>query len=276
MNCKKNPNRPMRAQPRRLQRQQGVTLVELMVGITIGLLVSIAAVGTLVYNRVANTTVSDTVRLQQDAATVMRVIGRQLKQAGAVPVVQQAGSGGKFTYYTQYTGATTGALVPVSVSGTNGTPDTLTVSYSVSPNNGAASVSNCFGQTPDATATNITSTFQVDAANNEFECATPLTGTAAAQSQPFLDNVEDLQFWYAVRVAGVTPGQLQYREANDVANWAAVEAVQVCVRMAGTTTNNATGGQVTVGCTNENIADDGRIRRVFRQVFSLRNLQSLS
>ena len=258
-----------------MTRQRGVSLIELMVGITIGLLVSIAAVGTLVYNRVANTTVSDSVRLQQDAATLMRVIGRQLKQAGAVPVVQQAATGGKFTYYSQYTGATSGAAIPVSVNGTNGTRDTLTVSYAVSPNNGAASVSNCFGQTPDATATNITSTFRATAAG-AFQCQTPITGTAAAQTQPFLDNVEDLQFWYAVRVAGVTPSQLQYRTADAVTDWTAVEAVQVCVRMAGTTTNNPTTGAASVGCNNENVADDGRIRRVFRQVFSLRNLQALS
>ncbi|QCB45038.1 PilW family protein [Hydrogenophaga sp. PAMC20947] len=257
-----------------MHKQRGVTLVELMVGITIGLLVSIAAVGTLIYNRVATTTVSDTVRLQQDAATVMRVIGRQLKQAGAVPVVESGF--GKFKYlgtYSGIAGVIPVAASPVSVSGTNGAPDELTVSYSVSPN-GAAGVSNCFGQTPDATATNITSIFQVLA--GAFRCATPVTGAAAAQNQPFLDNVEDLQFWYAVRVAGVTPSQLQYRAANTVADWTAVEAVQVCVRMTGTTANNATGGQVTVGCNNENIADDGRIRRVFRQVFTLRNLQSLS
>ena len=267
-----HPNLHSRVRARK--RQQGVSLVELMVGITIGLLVSIAAVGTLVYNRVANTTVSDSVRLQQDAATLMRIIGRQLKQAGAVPVVQQAATAGKFIYYSQYTGATTGAAIPVSVNGTNGTPDTLTVSYAVSPNNGAASVSNCFGQTPDATATNIVSTFQVTA--GAFQCATPVTGAAAAQTQPFLDNVEDLQFWYAVRVAGVTPSQLQYRTADAVTDWTAVEAVQVCVRMAGTTTNNPTSGAAIAGCNNENVADDGRIRRVFRQVFSLRNLQALS
>ena len=91
-----------------------------------------------------------------------------------------------------------------------------------------------------------------------------------------LDNVEDLQFWYAVRLPGVLPLQVQYQTANNVADWRFVEAVQVCVRLAGTATNNPTGGQATVGCNNENIADDGRIRRVFRQVFTLRNLQTLS
>ena len=262
-----------RKEPIARGRQRGFSLIELMVGLTIGLLVALAGVGTLVFTSVAARGNSDVVTLEQDAATLMRVIGRQLKQAGAVPVQLPAATPlnptPKFSYLSTYTGAVAGAPSPVSILGVDGVSDTLTVAYSISPN-GANGVSNCFGAAPDPAATNVVSTFLLN--GNSFRCQTPAVGATGASDQPFLDNVEDLQFWYAVRPAAA-PTQVQYFTAGNVLDWTAVEAVQVCIRIAGTTLNNTT--VATVGCNNEAIPADGRIRRVYRQVFSLRNLQAV-
>ena len=44
------------------------------IGITIGLLVVVAAIGSFVYTRASSTTVGDSSRLQQDAATALRAV----------------------------------------------------------------------------------------------------------------------------------------------------------------------------------------------------------
>ena len=64
--------------------QQGLTLVELMVGIAIGLLVVAVAMGALMVSRGISGTVSDASGIQQQAAYAMRLIGQQLRQAGSM------------------------------------------------------------------------------------------------------------------------------------------------------------------------------------------------
>lgn len=259
------------------RQQRGVTLIELMVGITIGLLVSVAAIGTLVYNRVASTTITDTVNLQQDAAAVMRMIGRQLKQAGAVPAEDYVDltnpglSTQKFVYRSDYIGLDNTQPIPISIRGTNnGVEDTLTVSFS-NVANITALLSDCMGNNPAAASAVVTSQFSLD--DGSILCQ---GAAAGATPQPVIPNVEELQIWYAVRDPAVVPPVIRYFQADAVADWTAVEAVQVCIRLVGVSGNNPTGGAATADCTGGAVADDGRIRRVFRQVFTLRNLQTLS
>ena len=63
-------------------RQRGATLLELMVGITIGLLTVTVALGALMISRGVSGTVSEASQLQQQASYAFRVIGQQLRQAG--------------------------------------------------------------------------------------------------------------------------------------------------------------------------------------------------
>ena len=63
--------------------QRGATLLELMVGITIGLLTVAVALGALMVSRGVSGTVSEASQLQQQASYAFRVIGQQLRQAGS-------------------------------------------------------------------------------------------------------------------------------------------------------------------------------------------------
>ncbi|MDR0258920.1 MAG: prepilin-type N-terminal cleavage/methylation domain-containing protein, partial [Comamonas sp.] len=65
-------------------RQQGFSLVELMVGMAVGLLVMAAASVALLASRNLSVTVSDASHLQQQASYVLRIIGLQLRQAGGL------------------------------------------------------------------------------------------------------------------------------------------------------------------------------------------------
>mgnify|MGYP002661611885 CR=1 FL=1 len=64
--------------------QRGVTLIELMVGLVIGLLVVAAAMGTMMVSRGISGTVSDASNIHQQAAYVIRTIVFQLLPAGSI------------------------------------------------------------------------------------------------------------------------------------------------------------------------------------------------
>ena len=228
--------------------QAGLSLIELLIGITIGLLVVIAAVGSLVYTRVSATTVGDSSRLQQDAATAFRVIGHQVRQAGARRV-QTIPLSGNVEFNPSFTGL--GTTTFYVVQGTNGAnTDTLNVSFDIEPNLAAA---DCLGV--PATGASVTSAFSL--VGGELRC------TGATTAGPLIEGAEDFQVWYGVR-NGTT---LQYQAAPALTD--SIETVMVCLRLGGEQSGNP--GVATVGCNGENIAADGRIRRVFFRVFNLRN-----
>lgn len=241
--------------------QRGVSLVELLVGVAIGLLVALAALGVISFSRISSTTVTDTVRLQQDAGFIMRIIGLQLRQARSIAL--QDNLGGKVVY-SPYTGTIApGAPGETAVFGTEGggvaLPDTITIGTGILNN----LTTDCLGFL-QAPADTLVSTFDVN--GNALRCRTP------ANTEPLVDNVEDFQVWYGVR--NPATANLRYLNANQVgaANWATVGAVMVCIRMSGRTQSAPNVGAATPGCQpNEAIPRDGRVRRVYRQIFTLRN-----
>ena len=239
---------PHTPRPARLRSQAGLSLIELLVGITIGLLVVVAAVGSLVYTRVSSTSVGDSSRLQQDAATAFRIIGHQVRQAGARRI-QTIPASGNVEFNPSFGGL--GTTTFYVVQGTNGTnTDTLNVSFDIEPNLAAT---DCLGVL--ATGASVASAFSL--VNGELRC------TGVSTTGPLIEGAEDFQIWYGVK-NGTT---LQYQAAPALTD--SIETVMICLRLAGELSNNP--GVASVGCNGENIAADGRIRRVFFRVFNLRN-----
>lgn len=252
-----------RLSPYQPVRQKGVGLIELMIGIAIGMLIVVAAIGSMLYTRASSTTVGDSARLHQDAATAFRFIGEAVRQTGARRLV---GTGGNVEFNTQFTGYG-GTTASFSVSGLNGatTPtiasDTLRIAYD---NDTSIQVTDCLGIIPASTSNNVTNTFEVSAGN--LRCQGNANSLSTAQ--PLIQNVEDFQVWYGIRGAGET---FQYVTAAAVPDWsiAQVETLMICLRLSGETRSNPTAA--IVGCNGEAVAADGRIRRVFTRVFNLRN-----
>lgn len=268
-------------------RQKGISIVELLVGMAIGLLVLVAAVGSLVYTRVSSTVVGDSSRLQQDASTAFRIIGHQIRQSGARRVIGELG--GNVEFNSQYVGApvpydtatATGTSVLVGgTDGANDAPDTLQISYDTAaiipanpdiPANSWPNQNNdCIGErtafhedTPSFPNT-VFSVFAVNA-NQELTCdgSGPTDGAIA-----LVQGVEDFQVWYGARNTGNDQLTYQSSPTPPTANHQ-IETVMVCLRMAGQATGNP--GANTTGCNGQVIADDGRIRRTFFRVFNMRN-----
>lgn len=243
-------------------RHRGVSLIELMVGIAIGMLIVVAAIGTMLYTRASSTTIGDSARLHQDAATAFRIIGETVRQTGARRLNDAGGKTVEFN--PNFTGLTT--TVVITISGTDGatTPtiaaDTLRIAYD---SDSVVDVTDCLGSIAGGSVNNVTNTFEVSAGN--LRC----NGNAASTTaQPLIQSVEDFQVWYGIR--DVTES-LRYVSASDIPDWslARVETVMVCLRLSGETRSNPTAASV--GCSGEAVAADGRIRRVFTRVFNLRN-----
>lgn len=250
-------------------RQRGLSLIELLIGLTIGLLVMLAAVGTLSFSRVSALTLSDTVRMQQDATIAMGMIGRQLRSAHAIAFQDTPSAvdvaNVSFVPFTGVipTGATQDASVYGAEGATAATPDTLSVTFGISP---GVVATTCLGF-----ATNLldTVTSRFDVANGALRCL----GSDGNGAQEVITGVEDFQIWYGVRDA---LDNIQYQTATQIGalNWATVDSVMVCLRLAGTAITAPqppVGFVAPPGCRGENIAWDGRYRKVYRQVFTLRN-----
>ena len=257
--------------PSPVRRQRGSSLLELMVGLTIGLLVTVAALGSLVYARLASNTVDDGTRLNQEAMTALRIIGGQLRQAGARrldPTPDCIGAGcvtTKVAFNTDYPAvlpplfAYSGQLVSGS-EGESGAPDTIAVFQGLDLDPTLAV--DCLGE-PSAVTTGITSTFSVS--GNALRCRG--TGaSSAAGAQALVSGVEDLQVWYGQRAGN----DLRYLSANNVSNWPAVDTVMICLRIVGELRGYLTDGST--GCNGEDVASDGRLRRVFWHAYRLRNV----
>jgi type IV pilus assembly protein PilW len=239
---------------RNLAPQRGVTLVELMVGIAIGLLVVAVAMGALMVSRGVSGTVSDASGIQQQAAYAMRLFGQQLRQAGSMRLNLNPGTvATEVPYLAPVAFETTAddpngygynaSVAAQTIIGATA-PETLTVGfrrYTEPVFVGATEQSlarNCLGGPADnplppqpiPTAQRIESVFEFDAASNTLRCNGNGIGV-----QPVLRNVANFQVRYQLQDTTSTPGSATVRmvDAAAVGNWAQVQGVQVCLVLYG-------------------------------------------
>lgn len=234
-------------------------LLELVVALAVGMGVVLTAMGTLAFVQASATIHGDALRLQQRADIALRTIGLQLRQAGAVDLVEN--SDGSVRFSTAFDGD--------AVQGENGgpgQPDTLSASYQ---DDGDAH--DCLGNRPDAAAQGIRMDSRFSVANGSLRC---LGAQVASGSQVIVDGVEDFQVLYGIRSIGPGGDQFQFMDADGVAGrWADVAAVRICLQLRSEGPHPlATGVR---NCQGVDQAADGRLRRVAYATFSLRNTHSV-
>jgi hypothetical protein len=84
------------------------------------------------------------------------------------------------------------------------------------------------------------------------------------------EGVEDFQLRYAE--ANPSAQTIQWKTANQVTDMAQVLAIEVCLRVASINTVHHTKPNVNLkGCQDEALPSDGRVRRTFKRVMTLRN-----
>jgi type IV pilus assembly protein PilW len=279
----------------RQRNQRGISLIELMVGIVIGLLVVAVASGVLMVSRGVSGTVSDASTIQQQAAYAMRLIGTQVRQAGSsrlnlnsanaatqndlfAPVAFEQQRDGSADVNYNFSLHQPTALF-------NGTANSLTVGFqrykdSVFNTATEQTTRNCVGG-PDGIGTTATyqlvqSIFQMDA-NNQLVCS-----GNGEPAQPVIQNVANFTTRYLRQVVN-PPDTLfgnplvQYVAASTVANWGQVQGVEVCMVLYGVEPIDMPAGSsytdcdgTTVNMTTLTGVRANRLHMVFRSVFQYR------
>lgn len=277
--------------------QGGASLIELMVGLTIGMLVVLAATSTVMVTRQGSSTVSDRYRLTMAGNNAMRILSGTIRQAGSMEFEQPGGINGavKFTSPAVNRGSAGGVAI---VSGTEGSasPDTLTVSYQQRGSIDATGTSyvsevssDCLGNgaglpaigTPPERIDNL---FQVTDVELRCNGTRGVAGTVIDTAQALVgDNtrpteevaVVDFQVRYLVQNA---TGGTRLVDASAIATdativllggWAAVSAVEVCLHLRGVRSDYPTSNFT--DCAGNSVANGGRLQQVFRNTYRLRN-----
>ncbi len=235
---------------------RGVGLVELLIALVIGLLIAVAAIGSMAHSRATAATLGEAMRLHQDAATALRIIEHQVRQAGARGLRGIAGSG-MVEFHAGPT-ADNAASAPALVDGIQGAgaaSDTLRTGMDA---DSSIDARDCLGNVP--LGARIQSRFEMVGGN--LRC----TGSGHKDAAPLIEGVEDFQVRYAVRV----DERVQYLEQPD--DWSRVQGVMVCLRLVSPARSLVR--RNLTGCRDESIVDDGRMRRIVVRVIHLRNARA--
>ncbi len=281
-------------------RQSGVTLIELMVGLAIGLLVVAVAMGALMVSRGISGTVSDASGIQQQGAYILRVLSQQLRQTGSLylnpdpvggnstdvlsPVAfekfkdDEVGSGNSFIQEESLSGAGTSVTTAFRryqdnvFLADNATSTTIGTDFLAR---------NCVGAPGNSsTDQRVESTFAFDSTKNELQCGG--NGTAA---QPIAQNVAQFQVTYMVQTvdaAGNTT--VQYTKGSDMPAaatdpiWRRVQGVQVCLVLYGSEPVDMPAGSSYTDCAGTSVnmttltgERKNRMHLLFRNTYQLRS-----
>lgn len=238
--------------------QCGVSLLELMVGLTIGLLVSVAAAGSLAYLQATGRTLTEATRMQQEASLAFDTVGRFVRPAGSVGL--QAASGDTVTYASS------------SVSDSVYVRSSDTQSFEVVLPGGPDGVSSdCSGQSLPSNNT-LLSRFEWREKQQQLLCL------SNGAEQVLTDGVAQWVVHYGVRDSD---GRTQYRPYNKDLPWSKVFGLRLCMVLVSRVpvpefaeVFRSTPGLTLPDCLGANMANavqsDQRMRRVYAHVFALR------
>jgi type IV pilus assembly protein PilW len=208
--------------------QRGVTLVELMVSLTIGLFLVGGLLTLLGAMKSTNTSQTGLSQLQDNERITLTIMTDVIQQGGFYinPVVNTVASSfpvsGVFTTAGQYVfGTGAGNLAAPG--------DTITVRYNTAGGDG---IMNCLGGTSAVAATFI-NTFSVSGNNLQCTLSTVVAGvTTATAATTIVTGIASLNIYYGVQtnLASGTTSADTYLDATAVtagAYWTNVKSVQV-------------------------------------------------
>ena len=253
-----------------LKFQAGLTLIELMIGLAVGLLVVAVATVSLLGSRSVTGAVSDISGIQQQAAYVMRTFGTQLRQAGSLylDLGLDADGKGEITSATafQLRGSTDTAIAE-----NNGSVTIRFTGYEEPTFANAGPISrNCLGapgSIPAGTTASIESIFTLN--GTDLRC----------NDQPIAQNVAAFQVRYLLQGTDEDDPPMLYTNSAGVADWNRVQGVEVCLVLFGTERIDVPAGGVSYTGCDGNAVDitaltgnrTNRMHYVFRNVFQLRS-----
>ena len=247
------------------RRARGLTLTEMMVGLSAGLLVTLAGISTLLLARQGFATTSD-LSLNFDAGRMgLNLLARNVRMAGSPPFDPA-------TVTTDINFALpSGAL---ALEGTEGgaATDTLTVRYWSNQAYDAARMvgADCLGRSVGVGL--VVNTFSVTA-NGELGCVGNGAG-APTTVTPLASYVTDLQVRYGLAATVADHSAVRVVDASVVISevaWNRVRTVELCVEVAAPDPRPAAGASPGLNCRDAAFPNDNRLRKTYRTTVNVRN-----
>ena len=255
-------------------KQLGMTLLELLIAITIGLFIIGAAL--MVFQNVSGIggQISELTQLRQQGLHAFRVLGKQVGESGSVePDYMSANANFKFDEPYVWVGGS-------SIS--NWTPPSGTDYLSISQQEQKSSVYkdillNCLGQKVDANSRS--SNFYLQPVPGEsFSNLMCVTGVADTP-QPVISNVASFKVRYRVRSSASNFDKKFF--VDTPTNWALVDAVEVCLDLVGkkiTPVDTLDGGGNALDsqyqdCQGNQVTRGHRLHVVQRNLFTVHSAQ---
>lgn len=276
--------------PIQLAYQKGMTLIELMVGITIGLLIVAIATAALMVSRGISGTVSDASGIQQQASYAIRVIGSQMRQAGSLflnpnPTGIAAATTESFLQPVAFETeardpANVGLPFNPALHTISSTSTSITSGYRRYKDQiyGSADeqslMRNCLGGPQEASSDQIVqSAFTFDAVKQELQCS-----GNDAPAQPIIKNVAEFQLRYLIQDNSVKGAPIIRNTTTVPTNWSQVQAIEVCMVLYGNERIDMPSGSNYTNCT-DNAVDmsaltgvrANRMHMRFKNVFQMRS-----
>lgn len=244
-----------------VSRQSGLTLLELMISLALGLLL-VTGIGTIyVGSNQAYRVQEQNARIQEAGRFALDVLGRSIRQAGYWTVSISPTDLKNCLGYSTATFPPTCTGTPIA-----GTANSVTVQYE------SAGASDCSGATPAT----ITEVFDLNGGN--------LRCTASAVTSPLVSNVEDLQLLYGLDTNNDLSVD-KFVAAPSAAQQSQIVSVRACILIRSEDRGIATASQRYLNCagamgtaataaaayTTAAASDNLRLHRVFIGTFVLRN-----
>lgn len=243
---------------RRLSYARGFSLIELMVSLTIGLVIVVAAMSAYLGAAGAGKMAEAQGRMNEDAHAALTILSQQLRMAGNNPIESKLygtpsftatptytlfsirGCDGKFSDITSAT-----SLDTLTCAGTSTLPDSIAVNYEADRYNTARTVDNlptdCLGNGLTTTVATFalpgnTATYAVADTRLYIGTSTAIVSPSlycqgnggASTAQPLVENIEDMQLTYgtvSTATTATTATVAGYLTANEVVTEANLAAL---------------------------------------------------
>jgi len=232
-------HRPIPLPHTRSSAQRGFTLVELLVGVIIGLLVVAVALGAMMGSRAVSGSTGDLSQIQQQAAYAFRVLARQIRQSGNLHLKSEQMPHGRHQFKIHANADTFDMYDTLDGSDNPGIGQYKLVLRSRkyhAPDGSNIQVRDCLGE--NSSGDMLESSFVLDLETNqatghpkyELKCR-----SSKGQVQPLIQNVADFQVRYVVeqKNAGGQP-LLHYVNLASIADRKEIVGIEVCLVLFGT------------------------------------------
>jgi type IV pilus assembly protein PilW len=283
-------------------KQRGMSLIELMVGLTIGLLLALVASATYLYSKQGFNATSETSQVEENGRFAINLLSRYIQSAGHVMLdpTSKFPDGARDDRlfgcdfgFQSVSPSYNFACNTSAVTGTLPSSSIKTIFETDKPNNTSGNFegANCIGLQSSAVVVGaVTKTYQVTSyfyisetvvkteygttTMGELSCIPgDLSTGVSASSQPVVPGIVQMDVRYIVgSEASNSRTALSAASVATAASWGTVSAVEICVMAKSVLVGVNDTGRVHTDCKGNNItAEPNAVYRNFRSRINLRN-----